>query len=88
MQNIDPKIFGIHPSTKIVQKKKNEYEIIINRKTRVIMKDGKNILQKIAKIQEAQPGAKVSIRLSSPICSKTKAFLESKNINIVQDKKK
>ena len=81
---IDPKLFSLPPSTKLKQAGSNQFDIIIQRKSRIIMKDGKGVLAKVDKIKHHVPKAKVSLRTSAPVCSKTKAFLEERGINVLE----
>ncbi len=79
---IDPKEFGLHPKTVIEDIGKDHLAIVINRKSRIIMSDGKKILEKAEKIKEILPKAKVSLKTTAPLCSKTVAFLKEHEIEI------
>ncbi len=79
---VDPKLYDLPPSTKLIQVGTNEYNIIIQRKSRIIMKDGEGILTKVNKIKNHVPNAKVNLKTSAPVCSKTKAFLEAHCISV------
>jgi hypothetical protein len=46
------------------------------------MADGKKLLDKATKIKEDQPQAIVTLKISAPLCSKTKKFLEEHGIAI------
>ena len=81
---IDPKLFSLPPSTKLKQAGSNQFDIIIQRKSRIIMKDGKGVLAKVDKIKHHVPKAKVSLRTSAPVCSKTKAYLEERGISVME----
>ncbi len=81
---IDPKLFSLPPSTKLKQVGTNQFDIIIQRKSRIIMKDGKGVLAKVDKIKHHVPKAKVNLRTSAPVCSKTKAFLEERGISVLE----
>ncbi len=80
---VDPKLFDLPSSTKLRQAGANQFDIIIQRKSRIIMKDGKGILTKASKIKEHVPNAKVSLKTSAPVCGKTKSFLEEHNISVL-----
>jgi hypothetical protein len=80
---IDPKKFGLHPKTVIEDIAKDHLAIVINRKSRIIMSDGKKILEKAEKIKEALPGSTISLKTSAPLCSKTTAFLKEHGIEIL-----
>ncbi len=79
---IDPKLFGLPPSTKLKQVGTTKFNIVIQRKSRIIIKDGEGILAKVNKIKHHVPNAKVSLKTSAPVCSKTKAFLEEHDISV------
>ena len=81
---IDPKLFSLPPSTKLKQVGTNQFDIIIQRKSRIIMKDGKGVLAKVDKIKHHVPKAKVSLRTSAPVCSKTEAFLKEHGISVLE----
>ena len=80
---VSPEEFDLQPKTVIEKIGENHLAIVITRKSRVIMSDGKKILEKAEKIMNVQPGIRVSVRISAPLCSKTKAFLEEHGIKVV-----
>lgn len=82
-KNIDPGIFGLSNKVKLTEIDKNNIAIIKKRKSRIIMTDGNNILKQANKIKEKQPGLKISLIISGPICSKTVNFLKTNDINII-----
>jgi hypothetical protein len=81
---IDPKLFSLPPSTKLKQVGSNQFDIIIQRKSRIIMKDGKGVVAKVDKIKHHVPKAKISLRTSAPVCSKTKVFLKERGISVLE----
>lgn len=81
-ETIDPKFFGLPSATCIEKQGKGAYAIVIRRKSRIIMKDGQNILAKAEKIRSEYPGIKVSVLTTAPVCSKTRAFLAENGIPI------
>ncbi len=80
---VDPQLFGLHHTTIIEQPGENRFALVINRKSRIIMADGKKILQKAARIIEKFPAARISLRTSAPVCSKTKALLKENNVELI-----
>ncbi len=80
---VDPKRFGLHVSTKIEQVGEKHFVIVINRKSRIIMKDGEKITAKAAMITKKVPGATVSLQTTAPVCSKTRAMLQDHNVKLV-----
>ncbi len=79
---VDPRLFDLPPATKLIQIETTQFDIVIQRKSRIIMKDGEGILAKVNKIKNHVPNATVSLKTSAPICSKTKAFLEEHDISV------
>ncbi len=79
---IDPKLYDLPPSTKLKQVDTTKFNLVIQRKSRIIMKDGEGILSKANKIKKYVPNAKVSLKTSAPVCSKTKTYLEEHGISV------
>lgn len=84
-ETVNPKDFGLHHSTDLVKTGTQSYLLTITRKSRVIMKDGQILLDKIKKIKSVERNATVSVKISAPLCSKTRTFLVNEGINLIQD---
>jgi len=82
MKNINPKSYNLSSRIILRQIGKNNISIIIDRKSRIIMKDGKRILKQAKAIHQINPNMRITVLTSAPICSKTRAFLLEKNIYI------
>lgn len=80
MQKIEPHLYGLSARTNLVQID-NSIGIVIDRKSRIIMKDGHRIVKQAHAIQikENKP---VILITSAPVCSKTKQYLSANNILI------
>ena len=80
MQKIEPHLYGLSARTNLVQID-NSIGILIERKSRIIMKDGHRIVKQAHAIQikENKP---VILITSAPVCSKTKQYLSANNILI------
>ena len=81
MKKVDPKLYNLH-SRIILRETKNDIFIVMDRKSRIIMKDGVRILEIVKKIRGFETGKNVSVLSSAPVCSKTKKFLTKNNITI------
>ena len=81
MKKIDPKLYGLH-SRIILRKNKKDIYIVIDRKSRIIMKDGHRILKIVKKIRDLETRKNVSVLSDAPVCSKTQKFLTENNITI------
>jgi len=82
-EQIDPKLYGIHPRTVLVKTATAEFVLVVNRKSRIIMKDAKRILEKVGAIKEHNPDAKVSLETTAPVCSKSIQFLNDIGVAVV-----
>ena len=81
MKKIDPKLYDLH-SRIILRENKKDIYIVIDRKSRIIMKDGHRILEIAKKIRNFETDKNVSVLSGAPVCSKTQKFLIEKNISI------
>ena len=79
---LNPKKYNLNSRVLIKQSTPNHIIIVIDRKSRIIMKDGMRINEQKRSINHVKPNTKVSLQTTAPICSKTKEYLLSKNINI------
>ena len=84
LKQIDSSILGLSKRTQIAVGRDRNYYIIKNIKSRIIMKDGKKIVE-TASIIKNQTKKQVFLATIAPVCSKTKTYLTSKNIQIVTD---
>ena len=82
-REVDPKLFGLHHATRLEQTGAKQFTIVINRKSRIIMQDGRKILDKAARITAKVPGAQVRLRTSAPVCSKTIALLAENHVELI-----
>ena len=82
MKNIDPKRYNLSSRTILRQIGKNNISIIINRKSRIIMKDGQRIMEQAQAIRRINSNMIITVLTSAPVCSKTRSFLLEKNIYI------
>ena len=77
---IEPKSIGIKSRIKIL--KKNDLVIMeIDRKSRIIMKDGEKIRLNVDIIKNNFK-LPVELHTTAPICSKTRIYLEKEDIKI------
>ena len=83
MKKVDPKKYNLSSRLDLKKDNKGNYYIVVNRKSRIIMKDGIKIKNQARQIKSFSPNAKVKIKTNTPICSKTKRFLSTEDIEIV-----
>lgn len=79
---LDPKKYGLYPRTVLEQVDINTVAIVIDRKSRLVMADGRKTAHKVLKIQEIQPEVIVVLKTSAPVCHKTVKFLKKEGIRI------
>ena len=82
MKKIDPKRYNLSPRLNLQQNELNEFFLIIDRKSRVVMKDAYRILEIVNKVQSIEKDKNISVLTSAPVCSKTRTFLSSYSILI------
>ena len=79
---IDPEIYGL-PKRTLLEKEGRTLYLVIDRKSRVIMADGRKIMLKVEQIRSADPKIKIGLKINAPLCSKTKAFLEEAGLKVI-----
>ena len=82
MKNIDPQKYNLSPRIRLQQNSINDLFIVIDRKSRIIMKEGYRIVEIVNSIQSAEKNSAVSVLTSAPVCSKTRQFLSERKIEI------
>ena len=80
MNNIDPTQYNLSSRVDLRQDRSGGLLIVIDRKSRIIMKDGIRVLEMVKKINKIDPKKNISVRTSAPICSKTKKLLLENSI--------
>ena len=75
MKNIDPTQYNLSSRVDLRQDRSGDLLVVIDRKSRIIMKDGIRVLEMVKKINKIDPKKNISVRTSAPICSKTKKLL-------------
>ena len=81
MKNVDPKLYNLHSRTRLKKSEKGIF-VVIDRKSRIVMKDGHRIYEIAKQIKTFEVGEKISVLSNAPICSKTKKFLYQNDIDI------
>ena len=84
LKDIDSSTVGLSNRTRVAVDEDHNYYIIKNIKSRIIMKDGKKIVE-TASIIRNYTNKQVFLATIAPVCSKTKNHLIRKNIQIVTD---
>jgi hypothetical protein len=82
-----PKNFGLTPRTMVGQYYSNHWVLIKDRKSRIIMKDGRQIVKQIKLIQNCKQNLKISLATNAIVCGKTTTFLKDRGIEILSLKK-
>lgn len=81
---VDPKLYGLPPRTVLIKKGPDDFVLIINRKSRIIMKDALTILKKVEKIKEKVQDVSVDLETSAPVCSKSIKFLKENGVKVLK----
>ena len=69
MRKLNPKVFNLSNRVNIQENDKKEVFFIIERKSRIIMKDGIRIFNQIQKVKEKRPNVRFFLKTSAPVCS-------------------
>jgi len=80
---IDPKQFNLDSRT-VIEKDDDCFYIVINRKSRLVMADGRKIIEKVAKIKALVTEARVKLKTCAPVCSKTRSYLEAQGVGLLE----
>ena len=83
MKRINPKKYNLTSRTTLY-KKMDDICIIIDRKSRIIMKDGYRISEQAKSIWSVEPGIRIRVATSAPLCTKTKEYLRQVNIEALE----
>ena len=83
MKRIDPKKYNLTSRTTLY-KKMDDIFIIIDRNSRIIMKDGYRISEQAKSIWSVEPGIRIRVATSAPMCTKTKEYLRQVNIEALE----
>ena len=83
-EQVDPKIYSLPPRTVLMKKGACKFTLVINRKSRIIMKDALIILKKVEKIKEKVQDASIVVETTAPVCSKSIKFLEENGVDILK----
>ena len=83
MKRIDPKKYNLTSRTTLYKEMKDIF-IIIDRKSRIIMKDGYRISEQAKSILSTEPGIHIRVATSAPMCSKTKEYLRQVDIEVLE----
>jgi hypothetical protein len=82
-QPVDPAEYNLSGKTVLERIGPKHIAIVIDRKSRIIMADGKRILVKAGRIREVDAKSKISLRTSAPVCSRTLLFLQDHDIEVI-----
>ena len=83
MSTLNAQNYGLAKRVKLVQLENNTIGIVKKRKSRIIMKDGRQILDIAQQIRNVDTNASIALLISGPICSKTTKLLAENNIEII-----
>tara|TARA_Y100001970_G_C13708820_1_gene590861 strand:+ start:341 stop:598 length:258 start_codon:yes stop_codon:yes gene_type:complete len=83
MRPIDPRTYNLSSRTKLFQNNTGSLFIVIDRKSRIIMKDGYRVIKIAKDINEVNHNKNISLLTSAPVCSKTKKLLLDNNIPVL-----
>lgn len=80
---LDPIDYGLAKRVKIVEISNNHLGILKQRKSRIIMKDGLQIMEIVNQIRSAKPKINISLIISGPLCGKTRKYLSENRVGVI-----
>jgi|GEM_PF-275585 len=80
----DPKTYGLSTRVTLCAIDEAHLVIVMDRKSRIIMADGRKIMKKVEAIQSTCPDVRVSLMTSAPLCSKTLAYLQENLVAVLK----
>ena len=78
-------IYELPKRTQLIQLDENSIGLIKKRKSRIIMKDGKQIVDIANQIRKKDNTKNILLIISGPICSKTIKYLQENKIGILEE---
>lgn len=79
---LDPKSYGL-PYRTVLEEHGDGVALVMDRKSRIVMADGRRIVAKVEKLRETIGDTEVVFKTSAPVCSKTKVFLDKQGIVVI-----
>jgi len=83
MHSVNPKTYNLSSRIKLLKDSAGSLFIVIDRKSRIVMKDGSRIIKTAEHIKKVNQNKKISLLTSAPVCSKTKILLSKNNISVL-----
>jgi len=83
MHSVNPKTYNLSPRIKLLKDSAGSLFIVIDRKSRIVMKDGSRIIKTAEHIKKVNQNKTISLLTSAPVCSKTKILLSKNNISVL-----
>lgn len=81
--SVTPGDYGLPSRTQLEWLEEGHLAIRVDRKSRIIMKDGRALLDKAECIRATNSALRVSLKTSAPVCGKTRAFLEDHGVAVL-----
>ncbi len=81
---LDAREFGLSARTRIGRLVNSSVVyIVMDRKSRIIMRDGLRIMRIVEQLKKELPGVPVGLTTNAAICSKTTAYLKENSVEIL-----
>ncbi len=80
---LDARKFGLSARTRIGRLVNSSVYIVMDRKSRIIMRDGLRIMRIVEQLKKEMPGVPVGFTTNAAICSKTTAYLKENSVEIL-----
>ncbi len=79
---LDPVSYGL-PKRTVLENYNGGIALVIDRKSRIVMADGRRILDKVATLRKQVGDTAIVLKTTAPVCRKTKLLLAGYGIAIL-----
>lgn len=83
--SINAEDYNLSKRTQLVSLAEGSIGIVKKRKSRIIMKDGEQIVDMAKSIRSFNPAMSIGLIISGPICSKTRKLLQDHEIEVIEE---
>lgn len=84
-KKINAEDYNLPKRTQLISLSEGCIGIVKKRKSRIIMKDGRQIVEIALKIRNVEAALSIALIISGPICSKTRKLLQDNKIEVIEE---
>lgn len=81
---VKPEEFGLPAKTNLEMAGEGTVAIVIARKNKIILADGKRVVEKAQTIKRAQPQMSVVLKTTAKLCGDVRRYLQWEGIDVIE----